>query len=624
MSRSDGILSNALDWLLLALLLLPATAGMILYGGVRLWVSGPLMVVVYLAGAVVCVRWMLNPGGPDRSIPPALPVLVVVAAYTLLRIPHSAVPYEASLEFFKILSYAVVYLGVFLLCVQSRRWQIVLGVLLLLGSLDCWYAIAQHLKGSNLVLLEPRPEQYGMRASGTYVCPNHFAYLLSLYVTIAVGICFTSTVRWWLRILAAYTLVVSLPVLLLTQSRSGWIATVAGVSTVLLLSAKRRGAKRLVITIALLALLGTLVSASLWQFSTVFRTRVEQAMRGNMRTQVWQDTLQAIEERPAFGHGPGSYRWIYAKYNEVYRTNKSFPRYAHNEYLQMAAEYGLVGTGLLLVGLGIVSIRLLRVHRDMSSRDDARLLATALGCLAATAAHAVFDFQLHVFANVHVLLVVLAALGGRLVARRSLPVVRLRPRVGAVIGLFAALGLLAAIVPLVRRTTAYLYTEQARLLREEDMEVDAGLAAAERAIDFDHGYWMAYREIGQMLQARARVYFEKEERPRLAREAEHAFQTVLELNPYEIETKLDLSKLYRTTLRYPDAAMRELREASDLAPNHFYFQYQIGVGFLDLGRTEDALVYFRHASSLHPSDRPTKTLVRSLEKHVGVDPEAKP
>jgi O-antigen ligase len=93
--------------------------------------------------------------------------------------------------------------------------------------------------------------------------------------------------------------------------------------------------------------------------------------------------------------------------------------FTHNEYLQLAAEQGVVAPALVVAGLGLVAWALgRRVVR--SGRSD-WLAAGALGGVAAFAVHSAFDFVWHV----PVVPVVVAALVG---AGLGLPISRSRPR----------------------------------------------------------------------------------------------------------------------------------------------------------------------------------------------------
>ena len=141
------------------------------------------------------------------------------------------------------------------------------------ASLLAWYAIIQHSRGSNMVLTMPRPEGYGMRASGTFVCPNHFAYLLELYLVMGVALIPMRSAGVGLRLIGGYTALLTLPVLLLSESRSAWIGAVAGVGLFILLLAGRRSLARLLISCVVFSLVVALTALALWSFSPTFKRR---------------------------------------------------------------------------------------------------------------------------------------------------------------------------------------------------------------------------------------------------------------------------------------------------------------------------------------------------------------
>ena len=58
------------------------------------------------------------------------------------------------------------------------------------------------------------------------------------------------------------------------------------------------------------------------------------------RGQIWSKSLTMISERPFFGHGINTFMRIFPAY---YPPGKAGPTYAHNCYLQVAAETGIVG-----------------------------------------------------------------------------------------------------------------------------------------------------------------------------------------------------------------------------------------------------------------------------------------
>ncbi len=68
----------------------------------------------------------------------------------------------------------------------------------------------------------------------------------------------------------------------------------------------------------------------------------------------WNSALRMFEEKPFFGHGPGTYMFQYAKYQKssdrtIISTNSGDGGNAHSEYLGPLSEQGVVGALLILV-----------------------------------------------------------------------------------------------------------------------------------------------------------------------------------------------------------------------------------------------------------------------------------
>ena len=116
-------------------------------------------------------------------------------------------------------------------------------------------------------------------------------------------------------------------------------------------------------------------------------------------------------DRPVVGFGPGSYRLAAVEYS----TGAVHPTaHAHNEYLELFAEGGIVfGVSALLLigGVAVAGFRLVRAGVDReagrSDRHRSALLAGAIGASVVLALHAAIDFDF-VFAVLPILLAVVA------------------------------------------------------------------------------------------------------------------------------------------------------------------------------------------------------------------------
>jgi len=123
------------------------------------------------------------------------------------------------------------------------------------------------------------------------------------------------------------------------------------------------------------------------------------------RAHFWAVTLNIIKAHPILGTGLGAFGVVYTQFdtrNGLFRLEQ-----AHNDYLQVASDAGLVGAVLALCFL-VLLFR--RAFVRMKSKDEFRrgiALAGAGGCFAVLV-HSFFDFTLHTTSNA-LLFLVLAA-----------------------------------------------------------------------------------------------------------------------------------------------------------------------------------------------------------------------
>lgn len=103
-----------------------------------------------------------------------------------------------------------------------------------------------------------------------------------------------------------------------------------------------------------------------------------------VRTQLWHEAIRLAHTDEVRGIGPGRF----AALTTVSRDADL--RWAHDEYLQVNAELGIVGVVLVVVLLGWVAVRLL-----VAARFHQPLAVWGAGALACTGLHASVDYIAH-------------------------------------------------------------------------------------------------------------------------------------------------------------------------------------------------------------------------------------
>ena len=133
---------------------------------------------------------------------------------------------------------------------------------------------------------------------------------------------------------------------------------------------------------AVLALTPLLVAIFFFQMSPRFHDRVLEVrddvlnyQQGHIETsqglrlEMWRVALQAVQDKPWFGHGVGSYSNVYVTYHGRDRNGSNNP---HQQYLFWLVEFGAVGLMLLLCFF----IALLRDARYLPQGAKSALVST--------------------------------------------------------------------------------------------------------------------------------------------------------------------------------------------------------------------------------------------------------
>jgi O-antigen ligase len=122
-----------------------------------------------------------------------------------------------------------------------------------------------------------------------------------------------------------------------------------------------------------------------------------ESVSADTRARIWSETLPLVRDFPVFGCGLGGYESSFSRYRSVgpqYAVD-----YAHNDYLQLAAELGLPGFAVLVALAGTALASALRRALQGPPAESTYIAAGAAGALGALALHSFVDFNLYVPAN---------------------------------------------------------------------------------------------------------------------------------------------------------------------------------------------------------------------------------
>lgn len=401
-----------------------ALAGIqVLVGGTRLLFSLPAYSLVAVAGLVSLLALRRGRPAPDQL---CLGSAVIFFGYIIGRGIFSPVVYLARVDIYSVLGGLLVYflVATVLTSAKTRGW--LLFFLLLVACVHVGIGAVQFRYDSNFMLISWLQRfDYGRRASGFYACPNHLAGFLE--VIAIFGLSLVCWGRWpvWSKLLILYAVAVCYLGQALTGSRGGYLSVVASliVFGVLSLIALRQTSPSLFWKACGVSLVGAIAAGalalSLLHRSDYLTDRANNVIdKGNIRLLLWEAAVDQWKLEPIFGTGSGTYRY----YGRQFRRPEVLqdPIYVHNDYLQLLAEYGVIGAATFLFFAGchlrrgwLEFQRLGPKRMAVSARLLSNGLALNLGAIAALAAylvHSVFDFNLHIPANVLLLAFVFGVL----------------------------------------------------------------------------------------------------------------------------------------------------------------------------------------------------------------------
>jgi len=198
---------------------------------------------------------------------------------------------------------------------------------------------------------------------------------------------------------------VAVAALLLSGSRGGLLALFTEMTLVLALlgwgartAEKRRLAKAVAATIAAAMLLFSWVDSG--------RASKHLGLILNVKSPDWVDSsrksfaldsLRMWRDHLVLGVGLGNFETAYPGYQSL--PSDLWIDHAHNDYLEAAAETGLVGTVLILSALALFfRLAFQDLHYRLRSEGGWIRLGAAIGCCGLLV-HSFFDFNLHIPAN---------------------------------------------------------------------------------------------------------------------------------------------------------------------------------------------------------------------------------
>jgi putative inorganic carbon (hco3(-)) transporter len=389
--------------------------------------------LIYSNAPVVLVQFHSVPLAIGASVPI---ILVAPLAYDILIRRHKivltpAMPWIAGLLVVQILStltaldptdaaaslgtFFVEGIGLYLLITNTVRspelLRAVIWVLLVvgagLGALSFFQEITQTYGTSYFGFAQTEAAATGVtetgiaRLAGPIGEKNRYAQIMLMLIPLAV-LQFTGERHRWLRVAALGCALLAAIATALTFSRGAALA--AGVILVAMVALRYVRVSHLVAAAALIAVVLIAVPAygtrlaSLADLGALLSDEPASAQTDNSLLSRATENLTALRvfaDHPVLGVGPGQFPAYYRDYaDEIGVSVRAADREAHNLYLGLAAETGILGLTMFLAAVAATLVQLARARaRALASRPD--LAAMAAGFMLALVGYLASGLFLH-------------------------------------------------------------------------------------------------------------------------------------------------------------------------------------------------------------------------------------
>ena len=330
---------------------------------------------------------------------------------------------QSDVIFFKSLAYCFLFFITLTLVNTGKRLRYILIVISAAGVFQAIYGSLEVLSGLQYSLVFKLPVSH--IATGSFVYKNHYANFLLLCLSAAIGYMIASLrvrngssarerlrriVRFWLsnKVLFRIGIIIMVIALVMSRSRMGnsaFFIAMTITATLGLIYFKPRQKSYVVLFISMLVI-DILIVSSLFGLKQV-QQRLEQTnLNQESRDEVVSDALPLLSQYGVIGTGGGTFYTVYPQVQS--ESIQHFYDHAHNEYLQFAIEFGIVGAAIIAVLVLLCAksaLSAIRHRRHPLPRGTA--FATVMAVIG-MALHSTVDFPLQAPANTAIFIILLA------------------------------------------------------------------------------------------------------------------------------------------------------------------------------------------------------------------------
>ncbi len=379
---------------------------------VRSWRSGVLelnldAIQLPLVGLLVLGLVQLLPLG-DAGIQPGV----------LSASPSAALsidPFWTRIFLVRLVGYIIFFAAALTFIDTEGRYRRAIAVILVFGGVIAFVGILQKLASPDAI--------YGVRKHagaipfGPYINSHHFASLMVLISGIAIAHLLGSGISRQIKLLVGISAAVMAIAVPFTGSRGGVIAYIAMLSVAVIAWFYRGTEKEARSWTPILAggaglafvVIGSLIYLG-GEASLLRGVGIQNASDdiSSGRFHYWSVAWQIFLANPFLGTGFDSFAMAFTRFDTQSGTFRV--EQAHNDYLQMLSDGGIIA---FLITIGFIGLLVRKALKRIREESDDLVRTTVIGGLAGCVGifvHSLFDFPLRTAGNAYVFLLVVAVM----------------------------------------------------------------------------------------------------------------------------------------------------------------------------------------------------------------------
>jgi putative inorganic carbon (hco3(-)) transporter len=342
-------------------------------------IAKPFLVLLVVS---ILMRWALFREAPQGWVRPAILFgLVLLAEFA--SVIYSPVPDRVLTRFSDDVKDTIIAVVIVILMQSPSAFRRTIWVLIVSGIFLCSLSVFQYVTGTHDNIYWGFAQSMShqivgtvddFRATGPLGDPNFFAQIVVVFVPISLER-FMHERRTINRLAALWCLVVSVLTVIITYSRGGLFAMLAGVIIFFLYYPPQR-VQVVFIILAIVAVSVFLPKNYLDRLFTLTKlfnntgtSRVEErSLQGRLSENL--TAFEMIKANPIFGVGLNSYKYLFPTYSKkLGLALVATEREAHNLYLEILAETGMLGFSIFALIMGSC-IQFMRKARTLFARHQ--------------------------------------------------------------------------------------------------------------------------------------------------------------------------------------------------------------------------------------------------------------